>query len=117
MFEASYKTRKPLYKSTGMKPNTPFMIKSRMSGGRVVFFNNRIANGQYQASIRKPRYTKHELMYFDPQSGHIRSFLNRNYALSVLKGNGNRGAQVVFRRAEWNPDQKWRYSRNQYHNW
>jgi hypothetical protein len=47
MFEANYKTKKPLYKSTGLKPNTPFMIKSSMSDGRVVFFNNRIANGQF----------------------------------------------------------------------
>ena len=37
-FEAQYKTDKPLYKSTGLKPNTPFMIKSVMHGGRVIYF-------------------------------------------------------------------------------
>lgn len=114
-WEINYKTQRPVYKSTGMPPNKPFMIKSRMRDGRVLYYANKIAGNQYQISIRKPQYTEHELWFFDPKSGHVRNFVHKNWAIGVQ--NNNRGARLVLQIAKWSPSQKWNHQPNRYHNW
>lgn len=104
MFEATYKVTKPIYKSTHLKVGKDFMIQSRMGGNRVLFWGNHIGGGQYQMRIRKPQYNKHELFFFDPTTGHIRSRLNRNFVVAVEKNKKARGAKLVIRRAEENND-------------
>jgi hypothetical protein len=55
-FEVNYNVRKPVYRSTGLAANRPFMIKSRMAGGKVLYWWDHLGGGQYQMSLRKPRY-------------------------------------------------------------
>ena len=58
-FEVTYSVTKPVYKSTNLRPRKPFFIRSRMSGGRVLFWENRkIGGNQHPMSIRMPRYNK-----------------------------------------------------------
>ena len=38
-FEPDYNVQKPVYASTGITPNKPFMIFSRMNGNRVLTYN------------------------------------------------------------------------------
>jgi len=68
-------------------------------------------------AIRKPRYSKEEIYFFDPKSGYIRNYQDKNFILSVQKGQNNRGAKLVLRSASGTDDQKWQYSPGQYHNW
>jgi hypothetical protein len=91
-FTVSYSVTKPIYKSTNIRPNKPFMIQSKMHAGRVLYWANHLGGGQYLMRIRKPQYTKHEIYYFDPVSGHIRNLAEKNWVIAVQKGNNNRGA-------------------------
>jgi hypothetical protein len=52
----NYKIQRPVHRSRGLKPNAPFMIKSRMAGGKVLYWWNHLGGGQYQMRLRKPRY-------------------------------------------------------------
>jgi hypothetical protein len=72
-FEVNYNVNKPVYKTTGIKPGKPFMIKSHMSGGKVLYYSNHIGRGQYQMRIRAPQYDYREIYYYDKNSGHIRN--------------------------------------------
>jgi len=117
-FDADYNIKKPMYKSTGLTADKPFLIQSKMSGKRVLYYSKNIGNGQYEMAIRKPLYDEREIYYYDAKTGHIRNFKHKNWVISVQKGNNNqRGARLVLRTEEWSQDQAFRYLHGQHHNW
>lgn len=116
-FEANYNTKKPMFISTGIIRDKPFMIRSRMHGNRVLFFDKPISKGQYGIAIRTAHYDKREIFIFDAKTGHLRNAAYRNWVLAVQQGRNNRGARLVLRKALHDPSQKWKYRRNRYHNW
>lgn len=114
----NYKTVRPVYKSTGIKPNAPFMIKSNMPGGKVLYYWNHIGGSQHTVRIRKPQYDYREIWFYDSNSGHIRNYRYKNYVLAVEKGkSGHRGARLVMRINGHGKDEAWNYQAGKYHNW
>jgi hypothetical protein len=116
-FEVNYSVVRPIFKSTHLKPNVPFMIHSRMAGGRVLFKMNHIGGGQFAVGIREPKYNSDEIFVFNPRTGHVQLRGHRNLALAVQRGQNNRGTALVLRAMESKPDQKWKYTPNHFHNW
>lgn len=119
-FEVDYNIQRPVYATSGIVPNRPFMIFSRMHGNRVLAYypQNGFGRGTYPVVIRKPQYDRHELWWFNAKTGKIHLMANKHWCLTVQ--NNNRGARLVIR-ANANQHttqmQAWNYKQNQVHNW
>lgn len=118
-FEVRYASdfKKKIVKSTGLRPWAPFMIRSRGAGKRVLYWGRNIGGNQYEMAIRTAKYTKEEIYYFDPKTGHIKNFKDRAWAIGIQNGRSARGSRLVLQRVRDDNSQKWDYRSNQYHNW
>jgi len=77
-----YKRSHPL--SDGVR----FQIRSRLAGNRAVYYDNHIGANHYQLRIRdtRPGDTERQWFVFDRRTHSIRSFSQRNYAISHRYG-------------------------------
>jgi len=79
------------------------MIKSNMADGRVLFWTVHIGGGQWGMAIRKPHYSKEEIWYYDPKTGHIRNQKDKEWVIAVENGKDSRGAKLVCVKEKWDP--------------